>query len=150
LDVVRQDCRMTSRPPLAERFDLQPHPEGGWFRETYRSATTFHPDGYAGERATATAVLFLLGPGEKSAWHRVRSDELWFWHSGGPLNLHLGGDQDDPEDGAVVVLGAAVPQVPQALVPAGHWQSAEPAGPDPVLVSCVVSPGFDFADFHLR
>jgi predicted cupin superfamily sugar epimerase len=138
---------MTARPPLAETFDLQPHPEGGWFRETFRSATTIKPEGYAGERSAATAILFLLQPGEESGWHVVRSDELWFWHSGGPLHLRLGGAADDPADVGVVVLG---PAVPQALVPAGHWQSAAPASPEPVLVSCVVSPGFDFADFRLH
>jgi predicted cupin superfamily sugar epimerase len=141
---------MVSRPPLAEKFDLQPHPEGGWFRETFRSATTFRPEGYAGERSTATAILFLLQPGERSAWHVVGSDELWFWHSGGPLRLRLGGAANDPMDGPgddAVLLG---PELPQALVPAGYWQSAEPAGPEPVLVSCVVSPGFDFADFRLH
>lgn len=137
---------MTSRPPLAEQFDLQPHPEGGWFRETYRAAATLHPAGYPGPRAAATAILFLLDAGETSAWHVVRSDELWFWHSGGSLELHFGGDGDQPADGEVTLLG---PLQPQVLVPGGVWQSATPAGLDPVLVSCVVSPGFDFADFRL-
>lgn len=132
---------MTSRPPLAEKLDLQPHPEGGWFRETFRSATTITPDGYDGPRAAATAILFLLNPGESSAWHVVRSDELWFWHSGGPLSLRVGRDAEP------VLLG---PDNPQALVPAGVWQSAEPAAAEHVLVSCVVSPGFDFADFRLE
>ena len=137
---------MTSRPPLAERFDLQPHPEGGWFRETFRSATKINPSGYEGERAAATAILFLLHPGETSAWHTVRSDELWFWHSGGPLHLRLGGTADKPVAGDLILLGS---ERPQALVPAGEWQSATPATLDPVLVSCVVSPGFDYADFGL-
>src|SRR5215207_696134 len=128
---------MTSRPPLAERFDLQPHPEGGWFRETFRSATSFNPIGYDGERAAATAILFLLHPGETSAWHTVRSDELWFWHSGGPLHLRLGGVADRPVSGELILLGR---DRPQALVPAGEWQSATPATLDPVLVSCVVAP----------
>jgi predicted cupin superfamily sugar epimerase len=132
---------MTFRPPLAEKLDLQPHPEGGWYRETFRSATTITPDGYDGPRAAATAILFLLGPDESSAWHVVRSDELWFWHSGGPLSLRVGRDAEP------VLLG---PDNPQALVPAGVWQSAEPAGAEHVLVSCVVSPGFDFADFRLE
>jgi predicted cupin superfamily sugar epimerase len=132
---------MTFRPPLAEKLDLQPHPEGGWYRETFRSATTITPDGYDGPRAAATAILFLLGPDESSAWHVVRSDELWFWHSGGPLSLRVGRDAEP------VLLG---PDNPQALVPAGVWQSAEPAGDEHVLVSCVVSPGFDFADFRLE
>jgi uncharacterized protein len=131
---------MTPRPPLAEKFDLQPHPEGGWFRETFRSAVTIHPEGYAGPRAAATAIYFLLHPGESSAWHVVRSDELWFWHSGGPLSLRIG------RDTAPVLLG---PVRPQALVPAGEWQSAAPAAAEPVLVSCVVAPGFDYADFRM-
>jgi predicted cupin superfamily sugar epimerase len=138
---------MTTRPPLAEKLDLQPHPEGGWYRETFRSAVTIHPEGYAGPRAAATGIYFLLQPGEASAWHVVASDELWFLHSGS-LELRYGGDGPAPAgDGEVVVLTA---DGPQALVPAGVWQSAYPVGGEPVLVSCVVSPGFDFADFRLE
>ncbi|WP_306205062.1 cupin domain-containing protein [Actinoplanes sp. RD1] len=137
---------MTKRPPLAETLDLQPHPEGGWFRETYRSTTELHPDGYEGPRATATAIYFLLQPGESSAWHVVKSDELWFLHSG-ELELRFGGAGAEPlEPGEVVRVDRGNPQ---ALVPAGVWQAAFPAGDEPVLVSCVVSPGFDFADFRL-
>jgi predicted cupin superfamily sugar epimerase len=137
---------MTSRPPLAEQFDLAPHPEGGWFRETFRSATTIDPPGYAGPRAAATAIYFALHPGETSAWHVVASDELWFWHSGGPLDLSLGGSGAEPGEAHAVRLG---PDRPQVLVPAGVWQAAVPAGDAPVLVSCVVAPGFDYADFRL-
>jgi predicted cupin superfamily sugar epimerase len=137
---------MTSRPPLAEQFDLQPHPEGGWFRETFRSATTIHPIGYAGPRAAATAIYFALHPGERSAWHVVASDELWFWHSGGSLELRVGGSGEVPAESSAVRLG---PDRPQVLVPAGVWQAAAPAGAEPVLVSCVVAPGFDYADFRL-
>jgi uncharacterized protein len=144
---------MAQRPALAEQLDLQPHPEGGWFRETWRSATSFSPAGYDGERNAATAIYYLLQPGERSRWHVVRSDELWLWHSGGPLDLRLGGAGPDPEEpGSVVQLGDdfGAGQQPQVLVPGGVWQSATPAGPDPVLVSCVVVPGFDFADFRVR
>ncbi|MEO3925806.1 cupin domain-containing protein [Micromonosporaceae bacterium B7E4] len=140
------------RPPLAEQLDLAPHPEGGWFRETWRSAHAFVPDGYAGPRAAATAIYFLLQPGERSRWHVVRSDELWLWHSGGPLRLRLGGAAEVPaEEPAEVRLGPDVPagERPQVVIPGGVWQSAEPAGDQPVLVSCVVAPGFDFADFQL-
>jgi len=137
---------MTRRPPLAEQFDLQPHPEGGWFRETFRSPTTINPSGYGGPRAAATAIYFLLNPGERSAWHVVRSDELWFFHAGGPLELRLGGSGDAPVEAEVVVLGTTNPQV---LVPAGVWQSAVPAAQESVMVSCVVTPGFDFADFRM-
>ncbi|GGK67263.1 hypothetical protein Sme01_09730 [Sphaerisporangium melleum] len=88
-------------------------------------------------------------PGEESVWHAVRSDEVWFWHRGGPLTLVLGGDGDRPGIGQEITLGPGVEQgqVPQALVPAGTWQAARRAGDQEVLVSCVVSPGFDFADF---
>jgi uncharacterized protein len=142
---------MTDRPLLAEQLDLQPHPEGGWFRETWRSAVTFRPEGYEGERSAATAIYFLLCPGEESAWHVVRSDELWLWHAGGPLTLRLGGSGAAPANTAVITLGGNVGrgQRPQAIIPGGNWQSAAPAGQAPALVSCVVAPGFDFADFRL-
>ncbi len=78
---------MTGRPPLAEQLDLQPHPAGGWFRETWRSAVSYQPAGYPGPRSAATAIYFLLHPGEESVWHVVRSDELWCWHSGGAMRL---------------------------------------------------------------
>jgi uncharacterized protein len=140
-----------SRPPLAERLDLQPHPEGGWFRETYRSTHTFHPAGYDGPRSAATAIYFLLHPGERSRWHVVRSDELWLWHDGGPLRLAFGGTGPEPGDPEQVTLGPDVAggHRPQVLVPGGVWQAAEPGGAEPVLVSCVVAPGFDYADFKL-
>ncbi|MFC5262901.1 cupin domain-containing protein [Kribbella qitaiheensis] len=140
------------RPKLAEALVLAPHPEGGWFRETWRSPVSFQPDGYDGPRASATAIYFLLAPGEESRWHRVRSAEIWLWHSGGPLTLDLGGTGDDPGEAEPITLGPDVEagQHPQAVVPAGAWQAARPAGDQPVLVSCIVSPGFDFADFTLR
>jgi uncharacterized protein len=141
------------RPHTAELLDLAPHPEGGWYRETWRSPVTFIPGGFDGERASATCIYFLLEPGEESRWHRVRSTELWLWHGPGTLELDLGGTGDMPEhDGATsVVLGRdiAAGQVSQAVVPADAWQAARAAGDAPVLVSCVVSPGFDFADFTL-
>jgi len=143
---------MTDRPRLAEQLDLRPHPEGGWFRETWRSAVTFRPHGYDGDRSAATAIYFLLCPGEESAWHVVRSDELWLWHSGGPLTLRLGGTDAEPAEPVVITLGGDVARGHQlqAIVPGGTWQCAVPAGPAPALVSCVVAPGFDFADFRLR
>ena len=141
-----------SRPRTAELLDLAPHPEGGWYRETWRAAPESVPHGYPGPRAAATGIYFLLAPGEESAWHRVRSDEVWLWHSGGPLTLLDGGDTDAPADApAAVILGPdlAAGQRPQYVLRAGHWQSARPAATAEVLVSCVVAPGFDFADFSL-
>lgn len=139
------------KPELAAVLDLEPHPEGGWYRQTWRSETSVLPDGYSGERATATAIYFLLAPGERSRWHRVRSAELWLWHRGGPLVLALGGDGAEPAGDREIVLGPDVEhgQRPQALVSPGGWQAARPVAGE-VLVSCVVSPGFDFADFELH
>ena len=142
-------------PSWARPLGLQPHPEGGWFAETYRSSVELPADAlpgdYPGPRASATSILFLLQPGEESAWHRVRSDELWLHQRGGRLELQLGGSGAQPEPGERLVLGPdpETGDALQALVPAGVWQRAAPAGPEPVLVGCVVTPGFDFADFTL-
>jgi predicted cupin superfamily sugar epimerase len=139
------------RPTLAERLDLRPHPEGGWYRQTWRCPVSFHPAGYDGPRSGATAIYFLLHPGERSRWHVVRSDELWLWHAGGALALRLGGNGDRPVAGEVRLLGGELDagQEPQILVPGGVWQSAEPVSAAPVLVTCVVAPGFEYADFRL-
>lgn len=137
-----------SRPPLAEALDLQPHPEGGWYRQTWRSAETVTlADGRV--RPTATLIHFLLPAGDCSAWHRVASDETWLAHLG-KVMLQYGGDGAAPQEGASVRLGTdlAGGQVAQAVVPAGTWQRTLPAASD-ALVSCLVSPGFDFADFEL-
>jgi uncharacterized protein len=141
----------SAAPELARQLDLRPHPEGGWFRETWRSAAGFRPDGYDGPRSAATAIYYLLQPGEESRWHLVRSDELWLWHHGGPLALRVGGNGPQPAGAGTVLLGGdvAAGQQPQVLIPGGTWQSATPASGQPVLVSCVVAPGFDFADFRL-
>ena len=139
------------RPPLADLLDLQPHPEGGWFRQTWVSPETVTlPDGR--ERATATLIHFLLPAGESSAWHRVTSDEVWLAHTGSVV-LELGGTgEQPPSDGDVesVVLGLdlAAGELAQVVVPAHVWQRTVPGAAD-ALVSCVVSPGFDFADFEL-
>lgn len=139
------------KPATAAALDLMPHPEGGWFRQTWTSEVSFAPPGYGGERASATAIYFLLPPGEESIWHQVRSDELWLWHRGGPLMLLLGGTAERPaETPQAITVGPGIEsgQVPQALVPAGTWQAARPAGELEALVSCIVSPGFDFTDFR--
>jgi predicted cupin superfamily sugar epimerase len=144
---------VNARPATAEALDLAPHPEGGWYRQTWRSEVLFHPPGYPGERSTCTAIYFLLCPGEESCWHVVRSAELWLWHRGGPLTLNLGGGRDQPDaQPSAVVLGPdlSAGQQPQVLIPPGTWQSASPATDEEVLVSCVVSPGFDFSDFRMQ
>lgn len=137
-------------PEEAAALGLDAHPEGGWFRETYRSdvpVTTEH-----GERVCATAIQYLLGPGEQSAWHRVRHDELWLWQHGGRLTLERGGTGAAPCRAERVLLGpdaGGAGGLFQDLIPAGTWQRAEPAEGRAVLVACVVAPGFDYADFEM-
>jgi predicted cupin superfamily sugar epimerase len=144
---------MTELPDWARQLDLAPHPEGGWFRETWRSELTIAqstlPPDYTGPRSAGTAILFLLMPGQQSAWHTVRSAELWFYHRGGPLLLEIGREQ---HSATTHLLGSDIAggEQPQVLVPPGHWQRARPRGGEPCLVSCVVVPGFDFADFALH
>lgn len=140
-----------ARGATAEALDLLPHPEGGWYRQTWAAASLVSPPGYGGERPTGTAIYFLLRPGESSRWHRVRSDELYLWHRGGPLALTLSGRAQIPAAPTTTLLGPdlAAGQQPQLVIPGGTWQTAVPAGTDEVLVSCVVSPGFDFADFSV-
>jgi predicted cupin superfamily sugar epimerase len=137
------------RPPLADALDLYPHPEGGWYRETWASPVSIEPDGYGGVRASATAIYFLLPPGAESCWHKLRSDEIWLWQQGGVLELQLGGSGEKPDGLESFRLGpdVAAGEVLQLLVPAGVWQTARPAGGTEVLVSTVVSPGFHFDDF---
>lgn len=134
-----------STPATAERLGLEPHPEGGWYRRTWTSTVPVETPN--GMRPAATCIHYLLQPDEHSDWHVVTSDELWLWHGPGTLELRLGGDADTPGDGATVVLGKDA--AAQAIVPAGTWQSARPGSAEEVLVSCIVSPGFDFADWRL-
>ncbi|MBE9915606.1 cupin domain-containing protein [Paenibacillus donghaensis] len=141
--------------PLVKALGLQPHPEGGWYKELWKASFEIPkevlPAKYSGSRPSASSIYFLLHPGEFSKWHRVYSDELWLWHSGSPLQLVLGGDEENPGERKEIVLGTDLEkgQVPQALVPANVWQEARPLGDEPVLVSCVVSPGFHFDDFTM-
>ena len=136
---------MTQRPETAERLDLAPHPEGGWFRRTWTSPLPVETPN--GSRPAATCIHYLLQPEENSAWHVVTSDELWLWHGPGRLELSLGGDGQEPGAATAVVLGPD--DAAQVLVPAGVWQAARPLDAEEVLVSCFVSPGFDFADWRL-
>lgn len=142
---------MTSLPDWAQSLDLAPHPEGGWFKETWRSEVTIPqaalPDGYPGPRVAGTAILFLLMPGQQSAWHTVRGTEMWLYHRGSPVQLDLGSDGTQP--GEVTTLLVA-PESPQQIVPPSVWQRARPVGEEPSLVSCIVTPGFDFEDFRLE
>jgi predicted cupin superfamily sugar epimerase len=136
------------KPPRAAALDLEPHPQGGWYRQTWKAVSPVRTaDGR--DRATATLILFLLPAGQSSAWHRVASEEIWLAHHG-VVALELGGDGPSPVPHAVETVGVdlAAGQRLQVVVPAGVWQRTLPSDAD-ALVSCVVSPGFDFADFEL-
>ena len=142
-----------SVPGLISSLELEPHPEGGWFRETYRADESFSgqdlPARFSGDRAFSTAIYFLLAKDHFSCLHRIRSDEVWHFYCGTTLTIHsispvgqlhqirLGPDLGNGE-------------VFQATVPAGAWFGAEVTGPgDYALVGCTVSPGFDFSDFEM-
>lgn len=127
---------------LIQRLGLEPHPEGGWFRETWRAEPTA-----TGERSAGTAIYFLLRAGESSHWHRIDAAEIWHHYAGGPLRLRISLDGIGVQEH---LLGPDVEQgqTPQVVVPAHAWQAAEPLD-DAVLVGCTVSPGFEFAHFHL-
>lgn len=129
---------------VASLWQLAPHPEGGYYRETYRSPWSTVPDGWPGQRSLATAIVYLLAYGEQSAWHRVRGEELWIWQGGSAMRLEIAGTTRlvGPDRKAGDEL--------QVLVPSGEWQTATPAGPGWSLAACVVTPGFDFSDLELR
>lgn len=126
---------------IVRMLGMSPHPEGGWYVETFRDAAG--PDG----RARATAIYFLLAADQVSAWHRVDAAEIWLWQAGAPLALTLSLDGVTARS---MRLGADLRagERPQGVVPAGAWQAAESLGAW-TLVSCVVAPGFEFSGFEL-
>jgi uncharacterized protein len=132
---------------LIEVLGLRPHPEGGYFREVYRSAARVRPlDGRA-DRLALTTIYFLLVAGQVSRWHRVASDEVWHYYEGGPLELFV----TDPGLNEVSrrLLGPVGDETaPVHVVLAGEWQAARPMG-SYTLVGCTVGPGFEFADFQM-
>lgn len=127
---------------IITRFSLARHPEGGWYRQTWAA------DAKLGERASGTAILYLLRAGEGSHWHRVDATEIWHFHAGAPLQLCCSCTDFGPA--SLLVLGNRLERgdMPQAIVPAHHWQSAKSLG-DWSLVGCTVSPGFRFEGFEL-
>ncbi|MEK6719513.1 MAG: cupin domain-containing protein [Chloroflexota bacterium] len=125
------------------RLGLRPHPEGGWFAETWRA-----PTADARARASGSAIHFLLRAGERSTWHRIDAAEIWHHYAGAPLELLIA--EPDGAPARTVRLGddLAAGEIPQAVVPPGAWQAATSLG-DWTLVGCTVSPAFDFAGFEL-
>ena len=136
---------------LIHQLDLQPHPEGGYYRETYRAPLAVESLHHAGARCAMTSIYFLLDGSQHSAWHRVASDELWFFHLGADLHIYSLLPDPDKSSSAIHVRTLSVSdQCFEAAIPAGTWFAAKPADKDAFsLVSCVVSPGFEFEDFEL-
>ncbi len=127
--------------PVIKALDLKPHPEGGWYRETWRA------DAAAGARAAGTAIYYLLEAGERSHWHRVDAAEIWHFYAGAPLRLSISTDGQSTEHQTLGKdIGAG--ERPQIIVPPNAWQSAESLG-DWTLIGCTVSPGFLFEKFEL-
>ena len=136
------------RDVLIERFGLQPHPEGGYFRETFRAAENVSRlDEPGTARSASTAIYYMLCDGAHSAWHRIRSDEVWHFYAGSSLAVYV----IDPDgDYSELHLGDGSDEVFQAVVKAGCWfASRVKDGTGFALVGCTVAPGFDFADFEL-
>jgi len=126
---------------IIESLDLRPHPEGGQYVETWRGADG--PDG----RSVGTAIYYLLRAGERSHWHRVDATELWLFHAGGPITIDVADDHGNAER---TLLGPDIAggERPQLVIAAGAWQTATPMG-SWTLVSCIVTPGFEFEGFEL-
>ncbi len=124
---------------IIARLDLTPHPEGGHYRQTWVADNPGRPSG--------TCIYFLLRAGERSHWHRVDATEIWLYHAGAPLILSLSADESGPATEHLLTpnLDQGTPQI---IVPQDHWQAARSTG-DWTLVSCTVSPGFQFEGFTL-
>ncbi|EJC81522.1 hypothetical protein Rleg4DRAFT_3206 [Rhizobium leguminosarum bv. trifolii WSM2297] len=130
-----------SAEDIIRELGMQPHPEGGWYAETFR-------DTAGGERGHSTAIYYLLTKGQRSHWHRVHDAvEVWHYYAGAPLSLHRSEDGTASE---TLTLGTdlAAGERPQAIIPANCWQAAESLG-DFTLVGCTVSPGFEFSSFEM-
>lgn len=139
---VLPDWAVMEAADVIRLLDLAPHPEGGHFRETFRDSACD-----AKGRIFSTAIYFLLAAGEYSHWHRVDATEVWHYHAGGPLALTI---SENGHDATAFRLGANLVsgERPQAVVPANAWQTAESLGRW-TLVSCTVSPGFEFSGFEM-
>jgi len=125
---------------LIQRFALIPHPEGGWYRETYRASATLPGTG----RSVSTAILYLLAAGQRSRLHRIDADELWHFHDGDPLQVI------ELASGAPARVSVLSAEQPQHIVLAGTWFGAMPApGSRWTLCGCTVAPGFEFSRFEL-
>jgi uncharacterized protein len=131
---------MTQAEQIIAALNLSPHPEGGWYRQTWVAGGP--------ERPTGTAIYFLLQGGHPSHWHRVDAVEIWHFHAGAPLVLSLSETEAGPATDLLIGADVLAGQTPQGIVPKDWWQAARSTG-DWTLASCTVSPGFQFAGFTL-
>jgi len=144
---------MVNADTLIQQLNLSPHPEGGYFRETYRSdekiAAAHLPNRYNGDRAISTAICFLLKGNEYSAFHRLKSDEVWHFYLGSSLTIYC----IDPDGTRTdIILGDDIKngEMPQAVIEKGYWFAAAVNDTSSyTLVGCTVAPGFDFSDFEM-
>ena len=134
--------RTLSAADVIRLLDLKPHPEGGYFRETFRD-----PRADAEGRSASTAIYFLLAKDERSHWHRIDAAEVWHYYAGAPLVLEMA-DGNGPVRRMKLGPDIAMGERPQGVVPPDHWQAAESLG-DWTLVGCTVAPGFEFARFEI-
>ena len=130
---------------LIQALDLAPHPEGGWYRETWRA------DAAEGERAAASAILYVIQPGHRSHWNRVDAHEIWLWHAGDPLDVMIAATDAGPSRSVRLGTRVTEGEQPQLVIPAGQWQSAVPVAGEAgyTLISCIVAPAFEFDKFEL-
>jgi uncharacterized protein len=133
---------MQSAAEIIARLELRPHPEGGYYRETFRDSRAD-----ATGRSSSTAIYYLLARGERSHWHRIDAVEVWHYYAGSPLDLWIANDSC-PRHTVRLGPDIAAGERPQAIVPASAWQSAETTG-EWTLVGCTVAPAFEFASFEL-
>jgi len=141
---------VTPHPTASEiiaMLDLAPHPEGGYFRETFRDSIPL-TTATGAARAASTAIYFLLEDGQLSRWHTVDAAETWHWYHGAPLRLSTAPRETGPVTDTVLGIDLQNGERPQAIVPAGVWQQAQSLGPWS-LVGCTVAPGFTFDGFHM-
>ncbi|MEM6728913.1 MAG: cupin domain-containing protein [Pseudomonadota bacterium] len=127
---------------IIDRLALEPHPEGGWYKETWRAESV------GGARPVGTAIYFLLRRGEASHWHRVDATEIWHHYAGAPLTLSMAETAEGPAHEHMLGPDFSAGEAPQIIVPEGHWQAARATGAF-TLVGCTVSPGFRFEGFEL-
>jgi hypothetical protein len=132
---------MISADEIIRQLKLEPHPEGGHFRETFRDVSP------RGMRSASTAIYYLLAQGEVSHWHRVDASEIWHWYGGSALELRIA-PADRPSANFVLGGDLKAGQLPQIMVPKDYWQSARSLG-DWTLVGCTVAPGFEFSGFEM-